>query len=374
MSGADGAPPRAAQDDPELIMRGRTQVEAESPDSVIAHLPKADVPHEMHGFVSSSHGPLLVLIMQNAKPDIGVYDAATGAELSWFRGQTGRADQGALASHVYQGVDGPVLALATDDEGVRQFDLPAGRPVHASFEPGGRGRALSSYRDGAGRIVLVVADAEGDLRRFDAATGTPVGDSVRFGPEEPPPAGLLARLTRRKAPPESVHLSSRAMVIDDAVLVVDRGDRLWRVLPDAGTATEVPLDPELRARQVMSDPLARPRVFLINGPGFAAFCNVVTGRRVGPLLPLGDLPDGVGAAVVGGELKVYASTDGRILRFLAGTDAAPYQIFGPPPGTDHEEFLEDLCVLPVGERTAVLVTDGRVIRRFDAATDQPWGL
>jgi hypothetical protein len=53
-------------------------------------------------------------------------------------------------------------------------------------------------------------------------------------------------------------------------------------------------------------------------------------------------------------------------------DSEPPGAVLDPPGADENRWLEDLCVLPVGDRTAVFTSDGTWIYRYDAVTGTPW--
>jgi hypothetical protein len=157
-------------------------------------MPRLPGLHDLIGVNSPSAGPLVIAVVSSrGKADsrpgqsgvaVGVFDAASGRQLAWFRTDVAFAD-GVVASHVYQSDNGPVLVLAPDRHPVRQWLLPQGQPFGPAIKPGGSSRAIDSYRD-RGHTILVVADAHGRLRRFDAATGAPVGRPIRFGTPEPP--------------------------------------------------------------------------------------------------------------------------------------------------------------------------------------------
>jgi hypothetical protein len=374
-------------------------VDSARPAAAFAEIPRTPGLHEVFGFDSPSAGPLVVAVVSaGGKPDpragdrgvtVGVFDAVDGKRLAWWR--TGiEVSGGVVATHAYQSADGPVVVLAPDRLPVRQWLLPEGRPVGPVIEPGGHSRAVASYRDG-GRTILVVADAKGLLRRFDAATGAPVGEPVRYGPSEPS-RGPLSRLVRRPEPEPPTFPGSLALGISTgppSFVVTDRNGALWSGSFASGTATAVPIDLPQRIWFVQPDPIGRAGVFLVTGPGFAGFCDAGTGEFVTPPIRFvsdsaGEEPDGAGALLISGELRVFVAVSGGILGFTAGQECGPHRLYAPDeecgphrllePDRDlaGDDWLESLTMLPVGDRHALFAVGDRRIYRLDAATGRPW--
>jgi hypothetical protein len=137
-----------------------------SVDSLLVRVAHPAELFRMHGLDVPGTGPVLVMVTHHA----AVHDARSGAELAWFPLLDKHHDPYQVASCVYDGV----LVVAADGEDLRQWELPSGRAIHTGFDPGGRTRAVTSYRNGE-RTVLVLVDDEGTVRRFDATLGTPIG-------------------------------------------------------------------------------------------------------------------------------------------------------------------------------------------------------
>src|SRR5690349_5556860 len=71
-------------------------------DSVFARQAHAWHLHRLHGFWSATHGPLVVPVLNQAEDNVGVYDAAGGAELNWFTGPRHAYAETTVASHIYE--------------------------------------------------------------------------------------------------------------------------------------------------------------------------------------------------------------------------------------------------------------------------------
>jgi len=327
---------------------------------------------ELVGFDSPSRGPLVVLIRRTTAPDVRVFDATSGTELGSFPEVGRRLEQFGPAVHIYESADGPVLVLVVPGKKVGQWLLPDGQPVHTPIEAGADERAVTSYLDGD-RRVLVVADALGKLRRFDAVSGAPIGAPTRFRPRP----GLLARLSGKAGHP-GWELLPRALAVDEtsvgpAVLVADGRHGLWRVEPD-GTSRVVPVDPPLSVIGLSADPLGRPHAAGLRSGNRFAVHDIRTGELLsGPVeVPavLDDVATAICATATGGRLSVFMAVGARLLR-LTGGDT---EVLLGPPMPDHEEeedeeepvdyFVDGLCTLPLGAGTAVFADDSSRIYRF----------
>lgn len=334
-----------------------------SVDSLLVRVAHPAELFQMHGVDGPGTGPVLVLVTHHA----AVYDARSGAELAWFPLLDRRHYPNQVASCVYDGV----LVVAADGEDLRQWELPSGRAIHTGFDPRGRTRAVTSYRDGE-RTVLVLVDDEGTVRRFDAALGTPIGKALRLPAERL--SSRLARLVGKGDSAPVVVGAPQKIVMDPAAdqptaLIVGRHG-FWRVGLDAGAVTWLAVDAKFTTQHLDLDPRPGPSAVVISGYEGVAVVDAHDGRyTAGPLLIDDDLGGTCAAAVIDGRLRVFVAVGSGVSHWDGGDTTSTVL---PPNETNENDDTDAVCVLEVDGRLALFASNAVDIYRYDASTGKPW--
>ncbi|GAA1532370.1 hypothetical protein GCM10009827_057800 [Dactylosporangium maewongense] len=304
-------------------------------------------------FGAVAHGrPVLVRVGRDRDRQITVYDAATGVTIGAAGVGKWHAMGGFITSHLSTDHVGPVLVTALDGEVVRQWRLPHPAPAAPELRLARPGDvkapwvcAVTSYVHD-GRMVLVLGDSDGVVRRFDAASGAEVA----------PPLVHDDRIHR-----------IAAYTVDGRPHLACGEDtgRLWRW--DA--VTGVPVGPPVSAHLELYFAIVP---FEIGGRTLLATSSADQSiRRVDPVS--GDLVGDFrafeeGAAVCLAPGPVLAVVEGgNLWRF----DLATFEPVAAPVRFG-DECLEAVCALDVDGRAALFVAGEKTIRRFDATTGEPW--
>src|SRR5690349_7508432 len=287
-------------------------MEDQPPESRFVTTPYPGDVFETHGVVAPGHGPLFVLIMRTAPADadVGVYDATTGTELTWINTMTWQHDQRTVAAHVYEAEGRAVLVIAADQDPVRQWELPSGRPIHTEFDPDARSRAVTSYRRD-GQTVLVIADAYGVVRRFDARSGAVVGRPIPTRPAIPLATRMRQWLTREPVLPPGLFTLRRIMTMDraaaePAVMLADFDHGLLRVELESGEVIRVGPEPRRRVWELVPDPRTGRDGLILGGAGYLSADTTID---------LDYRPYAVRAVPSGADLLIFASQSEKVRRY-----------------------------------------------------------
>jgi WD40 repeat protein/transcriptional regulator with XRE-family HTH domain len=253
--------------------------------------------------------------------------------------------------------DGKLLASADGDGTVRRWDpatgCPVGAPLHASARNGVRAVAFSP--DGK---RLASADGDGTVRRWDPATGRSVGGPLQTG--SGPSGGVYGVAFS----PDGKRLASAGG---------DGTVRLWD--PATGRRVGGPLQTGSGPSGGVYGAAFSPDGKLLasaDGDGTVRLWDPATGRRVGGPLQTGSGPSGGVLAVAfspSDKLLVSASGDGTVRRWDPATGrpvGGPLQTGSGPLGVFGVAFSPD------GKRLVSAGGDGTV-RRWDPVTGRPVG-
>ncbi len=268
----------------------------------------------------------------------------------------GPAHAGSVCSVVAVEVAGRTLFVSgSSDRTVRRWDAATGRPVGKPLT-GHTGRVWSvAAVEVGGRVLIVSGSDDETVRRWDAATGEPVGV---------PLTGHTARVLSVA----TVEVGGRALIVSGSD---DETVRRWDAA--TGEPVGVPLTGHTGRVWSVATVQVGGRTLILSGSSDRTVrrWDAATGRPVGKPLTghTGRVWSVAAAEVAGRTLIVSGSIDKTVRRW----DAATGEPVGDPL-TGHTDEVNSVATVEVADRTLIVSGSAdKTVRRWDAATGEPVG-